>query len=119
MCAYNNWGIKEGNYKSSACNCCLFILCVVKVSGHWVPDPVPLGEGGQLEARPVAAHPGVDSPRLLIDREHVAVGACSKTWSPGLAMVSVRVNTNASLSGDISQKITQIFCCIRIHSQAF
>ena len=60
-------------------NCCLFIFRVVKVSGDWIPDPVPLCEGGQLEARPVAAHAGVDAPGLLIDCEHVAVGACRRS----------------------------------------
>ena len=109
---------KEAIIKQSSSNCCSFIFCVEKVSSQWVPDPVPFGEGGQLEARPVAAHPGVDAPRLLIYCEHVAVGACSEKWSPSYTwemIASVTVNTNSSLSGDFSQKITQICCCIRRH----
>ena len=56
---------------------CLFIFCVVKVSGHGVAEPVAAGEGVHLEARPVAGDARVDGARLLVHHEHVAV----RTWT--------------------------------------
>ena len=85
LCSLYSIATIYNNYVCKLCDC-LFIFCVVKVSGHGVAEPVAAGEGVHLEARPVAGHARVDGARLLVHHEHVAV----RTWTVYYLVYAIR-----------------------------